>query len=366
MNDKKMHTILVVDDSPENVTDLSELLQPEYRVRVATTGARALQVAASRPHPDLILLDAMMPEMDGYDVFENLRATPETSKIPVIFLMAMDSVESELLGLDAGAVDYITKPILPQIAMARVRNQLELKQARDWLSDQNAYLEAEVARRMQENELIQKISVRALAHLAEIRDLETGNHILRIRAYVQHLAESLQKLPRFAGVLSDHYVELLTRSAPLHDIGRVGIPDAILRKPGPLTVEEWRIMKTHAKLGRDAIEMAERDATRNVEFLALAKEIAHWHHEQWDGSGYPDGLAGEAIPVSARIIAVADVFDSLISRRVYKPALPPADVKTIIAEGRGRYFDPDMADAFLADFDVYCAIAHHHPDVPQR
>ncbi|WP_306306082.1 response regulator [Methylomonas koyamae] len=305
MNDKKMQTILVVDDSPENVTDLSELLQPEYRVRVATTGARALQVAASRPHPDLILLDAMMPEMDGYDVFENLRATPETSKIPVIFVTATDSVESELRGLDAGAVDYITKPILPQIAMARVRNQLELKQTRDWLSDQNAYLEAEVARRMQENELIQKISVRALAHLAEIRDLETGNHILRIRAYVQHLAESLQKLPRFAGVLSDHYVELLTRSAPLHDIGRVGIPDAILRKPGPLTVEEWRIMKTHAKLGRDAIEMAERDATRNVEFLALAKEIAHWHHEQWDGNGYPDGLTGEAIPVSARIMAVA-------------------------------------------------------------
>lgn len=366
MNDKKMQTILVVDDSPENVTVLSELLQPDYRVRVATTGVRALQVAASQPCPDLILLDVMMPEMDGYEVFENLRANPQTSAIPVIFVTAMDSMESELRGLDAGAVDYITKPILPQIVMARVRTQLELKQARDWLSNQNAYLEAEVARRMRENELIQNIGIRALAHLAEIRDPETGYHILRTQAYVQHLAESLQQHPRFAGVLSDHYVQLLTRSAPLHDIGKIGIPDAILHKPGPLRVEEWQIMKTHAKLGRDAIEMAECDATRNVEFLTLAKEIAQWHHEQWDGGGYPDGLAGDAIPVSARIMAVADVFDSLISRRVYKPPLPAADVKIIIAEGRGRHFDPDMADVFLADFDFYCDIAHHYPDTPKR
>ena len=366
MNNKKIQTILVVDDSPENVIVLSELLQPQYRVRVATSGQRALQVAATTPHPDLILLDVMMPEMDGYQVFENLRADPATSRIPVIFVTAMDSMESELRGLDAGAVDYITKPILPQIVLARVHTQLELKLARDWLSDQNVYLEAEVSRRMRENELIQKIAIRALAHLAEIRDPETGNHILRTQAYVQHLAESLQTHPRFAGILSDHYVELLARSAPLHDIGKVGIPDAILRKPGPLTVDEWKIMKTHSKLGSDAIEMAERDASRDVEFLVLAKEIAHWHHEQWDGSGYPDGLAGDAIPVSARIMAIADVFDSLISRRVYKPPLPPADAKIIIAEGSGRHFDPDMAEVFLADFDFYCEIARRNPDGPER
>ncbi|WP_020485457.1 MULTISPECIES: response regulator [unclassified Methylomonas] len=362
MLDTKSKTILVVDDSPENLTVISELLQPQYRVRVATSGQRALQMVANPPYPDLILLDVMMPGMDGYQVFEHLRADPITRTIPVIFVTAMDSMESELHGLDVGAVDYITKPVLPPIVLARIRTQLELKQARDWLRDENTYLEMEIAKRMSENELIQKVSIRALAHLAEIRDPETGNHILRTQGYVQHLALALQSHPRFFATLTDHYIELLTRSAPLHDIGKVGIPDAILQKPGKLTGEEWAVMKTHAKLGSDAIEMAERDATRSVEFLILAKEIAHWHHEKWDGSGYPEALAGDAIPVSARIMALADVFDALISRRVYKEPMAFAEVKTIIAEGRGRHFDPDMADAFLADFDAFCDIAQRHLD----
>lgn len=355
-------TILVVDDSPENLTVLSELLQPLYRVRVATSGSRALQMAAHQPYPDLILLDVMMPKMDGYQVFEALRNDPLTRAIPVIFVTAMDSMESELHGLGVGAVDYITKPILPPIVLARVRTQLELKQARDWLRDENTYLEAEIAKRMSENELIQKVSIRALAHLAEIRDPETGNHILRTQGYVQHLARSLQSHPRFQAILTDHYVELLARSAPLHDIGKVGIPDAILLKPGKLSADEWEVMKTHAKLGSDAIEMAERDATHSVDFLVLAKEIAHWHHEKWDGSGYPDGLAGDNIPVSARIMALADVFDALISRRVYKEAMSFDAVQAIIAEGRGRHFDPDMADAFVAEFEVFCKIACRHLD----
>ncbi|WP_446810491.1 response regulator [Methylomonas sp. 2BW1-5-20] len=355
-------TILIVDDSPENLAVLSELLQPLYRVLVATSGQRALEMVAKQPHPDLILLDVMMPGMDGYQVFERLRADPVTRPIPVIFVTAMDSMESELHGLDVGAVDYITKPILPPIILARIRTQLELKQARDWLRDENSYLEAEIAKRMSENELIQKVSIRALAHLAETRDPETGNHILRTQGYVQHLALALQNHPRFASILTDHYIELLTRSAPLHDIGKVGIPDAILQKPGKLTAEEWIVMKTHAKLGSDAIEMAERDATREVEFLVLAKEIAHWHHEKWDGSGYPDALVGDAIPVSARIMALADVFDALISRRVYKEPMAIDQVKAIIAEGRGLHFDPDMTDAFLADFGVFGDIAACHLD----
>jgi putative two-component system response regulator len=185
------------------------------------------------------------------------------------------------------------------VVLARVRTQLQAKLARDWLHDQNAVLEAEVARRMAENELIQTVGIRALAHLAGIRDTETGNHILRTQGYVQALATRLRTHPRFAS-LTDHAIRLLARSAPLHDIGKVGIPDAILLKPGPLTSDEWTIMKTHAELGARAIEHAEQDIDQPVEFLSLAKEIAHWHHERWDGTGYPDGLVGDAIPLSAR------------------------------------------------------------------
>lgn len=357
-------TILIVDDIPENLSILSELLLPFYRVRAATSGRRALQLASASPHPGLILLDVMMPDMDGYEVFDRLRADPATRDIPIIFVTAMDSIEAEMHGLGAGAVDYITKPIVPPIVLARVRTQLELKQARDWLRDQNSYLEAEVAKRMTENELTQEVGIRALAHLAEIRDPETGNHILRTQGYVQQLALRLRRFPRFAPMLNDRYIQLLARSAPLHDIGKVGIPDAILQKPGPLTPAEWDIMKTHARLGNEAIELAERDAAQPVEFLTLAKEIAHRHHEKWDGSGYPDGLTGDSIPLSARIMALADVFDALITRRVYKVPLSYHKTRDIIAAGRGRHFDPDMTDTFLAHFDVFHDIAERHSDPP--
>ncbi|HEX5802268.1 MAG TPA: HD domain-containing phosphohydrolase [Azospira sp.] len=355
-------TVLIVDDSPENLAVLAELLQPEFRVRVATCGEDALALAHSEPRPELVLLDVMMPGMDGYEVFTRLRGAADTAAIPVIFVTAMGSVADELHGLDLGAVDYISKPVVPPIVLARVRTQLELKRARDRLQGQNAWLEAEVARRMAENDLTQLVSIRALAHLAETRDPETGNHILRTQRYVHTLAQGLRRHPRFAAVLDDRYIDLLTRSAPLHDIGKVGSPDAILQKPGPLTADEWAVMKTHSRLGADAIELAERDAARAVDFLALAKEIALWHHEKWDGSGYPDALRGEAIPVSARLMALADVFDALISQRVYKEALPYASAREIIAAGAGRHFDPDVAAAFLGDFDSYVAIAESHRD----
>ena len=355
-------TILIVDDSPENLTVLSELLQPLYMVHAATSGQKALRIAHAMPPPDLILLDVMMPDMDGYQVFEQLRATPATRDIPVIFLTAMDSIEDELHGFEAGAVDYITKPIVPLVVLARVHTQLELKMARDKLRDQNNYLEAEIAKRMAENELIQEVSIRALARLAETRDPETGNHILRTQSYVYQLALVLRTLPRYRSTLNDRYIQLLVRSAPLHDIGKVGIPDAILLKPGALTPEEWKVMQTHARLGSEAIEQAERDAVQPVEFLALAKEIAHWHHEKWDGSGYPDGLAGDAIAVSARIMALADVFDALVSRRVYKNPMSYEEARDIIAAGRGLHFDPDMVDAFLTHFNIFCDIAEHYRD----
>jgi putative two-component system response regulator len=362
MPDTPQPTILIVDDSPENLSVLSDLLLPHYRVRAATSGEKALRIALTPPRPDLVLLDVMMPGMDGYEVFSRLRGDPATAAIPVIFVTAMDSIDAELHGFDVGAVDYMTKPIVPPIVLARVRTQLELKQARDSLTDQNLWLEAEIARRMAENEITQEVSIRALAHLAETRDPETGNHILRTQHYVIELARRLQRHPRFAATLSDRYIQLLGRSAPLHDIGKVGIPDAILLKPGPLSAEEWTVMRTHARLGSEAIEMAERDAARPVAFLALAKEIAHWHHEKWDGGGYPDGLVGDAIPISARLMALADVFDALISVRVYKPPMSLEAAREVIAAGRGSHFDPDVADAFLADFAAFAAIARHYID----
>lgn len=356
------NTILAVDDAPENLALLKDLLASQFHILAALSGPKALQLVCADPQPDLILLDIMMPGMDGYAVFEALRADERTRDIPVIFLTAMTSLESQLHGLQLGAVDYIFKPIEPAILMARIRNQLELKQARDQLKTQNVWLEAEVARRTHENDITQMVSIRALAHLAETRDPETGNHILRTQGYVEALARRLQDHPRFASTLTDRYIDLLKRSAPLHDIGKVGIPDAILRKPGKLTAEEWTVMQTHAQLGAQAIEKAERDASEDVAFLALAKEIAHWHHEKWDGSGYPDGLSGDAIPVSARIMAIADVFDALISRRVYKEPMPYEATVAIIAEGRGQHFDPDMIDRFIAAIDEFIAIAERHKE----
>ncbi len=357
------HIILIVDDSAENLHVLSELLRPQYRVLAANSGEGCLRVANGREKPDLILLDVMMPGMDGYQVLARLLENPATRDIPVVFLTAMADAGDEERGLKLGAVDYITKPITPAVVLARAHTQLEAKMARDWLKDQNATLEAEVAHRMAENNLTQRASIRALAHLAETRDPETGNHILRTQGYVQRLANGLRQHPRFAATLSERYIDLLSRSAPLHDIGKVGIPDHILLKPGKLTPDEWTIMQTHAKLGSDAIEQAESDIEMPLPFLSLAKEIARWHHEKWDGSGYPDQLVGDAIPVSARLMAVADVFDALISVRVYKPALPYSEARRIIVEGRGKHFDPDVIDAFLAGFDDFVAIANRHLDV---
>ena len=354
--------ILIVDDAAENLLVLSDLLRPQYKVLAATNGEGCLRVAHGPLRPELILLDVMMFGMDGYEVLTRLRDDPLTADIPVIFLTALATIGDEERGLRLGAADYITKPISPAIVLARVRTQLQVKQAADLLKNQNISLEREIARRMAENDLTQQVSIRALAHLAETRDPETGNHILRTQAYVQHLAQTLRRHPRFAAMLNDQYINLLGRSAPLHDIGKVGIPDHILLKPGKLNAEEWAIMQTHAQLGSEAIERAEADIEMPLDFLSLAKEIARWHHEKWDGSGYPDGLSGEAIPLSARLMALADVFDALISPRVYKPPMSFAEARSIIHEGRGKHFDPDIVDAFIADFSAYCAIAERYHD----
>jgi len=355
-------TVLVVDDVPENLTVLGELLVRHYSVRAANSGAAALRLAAMEPQPDLILLDLMMPGMDGYQVMQHLRNDPLTRGIPVVCVTALNATEEEERGLSLGAVDYIAKPLRPTVVLARVRTQIELKLARDRLANQNAFLEAEVARRMRENQLAQDASIHALARLAETRDPETGNHILRTQEYMRRLGHLLCQHPRFAPALDAHAIELLAKSAPLHDIGKVGIPDHILLKPGKLDVAEWEVMKTHAAIGAEAIERAEADAHHPIEFLAVAKQIARHHHERWDGHGYPDGLAGDAIPLPARLMALADVFDALISKRVYKPALSYERARDIIAASRAMHLDPDVVDAFLGDFEHFCSIAARHMD----
>jgi len=355
-------TLLIVDDNPDNLRVLADLLHGHYRVRAANSGERALQLAALAPVPDLILLDVMMPAMNGHQVLQALREAPATRDIPVIFTTAMDSTEDEQAGLVLGAVDYITKPLRPAVVLARVRAHLQLKQVRDELRVEKAALESELARRLHENEVIQDVAMRSLARLAETRDNETGNHLLRTQAYVEALARRVCRHPRFAAALDERTIALIAKSAPLHDIGKVGIPDRVLLKPGPLTPDERELMKTHARLGADAIAHAVRDTREPAGFLQHAYDIALHHHERWDGAGYPDGLAGDAIPLPARLMAVADVFDALISRRVYKAAMPAGEVRRIMAAQRGLHFDPDLLDAFLAGFDAFCAIAHCHPD----
>jgi putative two-component system response regulator len=350
-------TILIVDDDPANLTVLNTLLSSEYKVRAANSGRRALEMANLEPRPDLILLDIIMPEMDGYSVLKKLKDNPITNPIPVIFLTAMGSDEKERKGLQLGAVDYIIKPIKPLIMLARVKAQLNLKFANDFLHNKNDFLESEVSRRMEENQLIQNASILALAHLAETRDPETGEHIKRTQTYIELLAKKLQNHPRFENTLTNHFISLLVKSAPLHDIGKVGIPDNILLKPGPLNEDEWKVMKTHAEIGAHSIELTEDDISQPIEFLSLSKDIAHWHHERWDGEGYPDGLTGDNIPLSARFMAVADVFDAITSKRIYKEAMPFIEAKKIIICGRGKHFDPDIVDAFVELFEDFCDVA---------
>lgn len=341
------YTILVVDDTPDNISLISSLLKTMYKIKVATNGEKAIQVAREQK-PDLILLDVMMPIMDGYDACKKMKSDPELKDIPVIFLTAKSKVEEEEMGLELGAVDYIIKPISPPILMARIKTHLLLKEARDFLIDKNQYLEEEVKRRVREIVTIQESSIIAMASLAETRDNETGRHIQRTQHYVRELAVYLSRLDKFKDVLTEETIDLLAKSAPLHDIGKVGIPDNILLKPDHLTQEEFDLMKTHTQLGVQAIARAEQVIENPETYLRFAKEIAAYHHEKWDGSGYPHGLKGEDIPLAARLMSVADVYDALVSRRVYKKAFPHQMAVDVIKASSGTQFDPDVVDAFLA------------------
>jgi putative two-component system response regulator len=354
--------VLVVDDTPQNLMLMSALLGEHYRTKVAIHGERALEIASQTPAPDLILLDVVMPGMDGYEVCRRLKANPATAAIPVIFLTGNTDTQDQERAFSVGAVDFITKPVVGPVVLARVRTHVELKTSRDALNARYHTMEELVEARTREVIAIQDVTIRLIGSLAETRDNETGNHIRRTQNYVRVLARRLSAQPRYAATLTTAVIESLYKSAPLHDIGKVGIPDHILLKPGKLTAEEFEVMKTHTTLGREAIERAERDLGVEVAFLRFAKEIAQSHQEKWDGSGYPEGLAGEAIPLSARLMALADVYDALISRRVYKPPFTHEDALAVIAKGRGTHFDPDVYDAFLDVADEFLRIAQQYAD----
>jgi len=368
--------IVAIDDAAQNLAVIDALLSDAYRVKVAPHGKRGLQLAQATPKPDLILLDILMPEMDGFEVCRRLKANPHTQDIPVIFLTAKTRLDDEEEGLSLGAVDYVTKPISPAILKARVKTHLTLKRATDQLADRNQHLEQEVARRteevrwqahlaqkhLEELQLSHQVTLVALASLAEARDNETGRHLLRTQRYIRCLAEHVRHKPRFASELTPERIDLIVRAAPLHDIGKVGIPDRILLKSSQLTAEEFEVMKTHVVIGYTAIDSAQKRVGASLAILEVAKEITLGHHEQWQGGGYPGGLKGEAIPLSARLMAVADVYDALISRRAYKTAIPHEEAMAIMEAGRGRHFDPELIDGFIEIQDQIKAISREFPD----
>lgn len=353
--------ILIVDDEAFYIKVLVELLGEKYHVSLAKSGDQALKLLAADPLPDLVLLDVMMAGLNGYEVCKALKNSPRTQDIPVIFLTVKNEVEDEVKGFDCGASDYVTKPFSPPIVTARVATHLALQRSRKELKMYTEHLEERVRERTKEISRTQDVAIFCMTSLAETRDVETGMHIRRTQHYVRALAEHLNSHARFHQHLNDDFIELLFKSAPLHDIGKVGVPDRILLKPGKLNADEWQEMKRHTEYGKAAIDNAEKEYGPSP-FLSVAQEIAYYHHERWDGCGYPEGLKGEAIPLSARLMAVADCFDALISERVYKKAHSFQEAIAIIRDGRGSHFDPDIVDAFLVLQSVFIDIAQRFSD----
>ena len=341
--------VLIVDDIPENIQLLLSTLKNDFAILVATSGEKALELSIKEPQPDIILLDIMMPGMDGYEVCKRLKADELTKDIPVIFVTALNESEDEEKGLSLGAVDYITKPINPGLVKARVSNHIELKRHRD-------NLQGLVDERTRQLKLAKETTIEAMGIVAENRDPETGGHIQRTKNYVRILAERLSKNPKYSSLLTKNMIEQLYHSAPLHDIGKIAISDKILLKPGKLDDSERKRINEHALIGESTIDNAQSRLGES-EFLNIAKEIAGSHHEKWDGSGYPRGLKGINIPLSGRLMAIADVYDALISKRSYKPPFGHEEVVKIIKDESGKYFDPEIVDAFLELNEEFYKIA---------
>lgn len=338
MNQNKPR-VLIVDDTPESINILLNALKDEFSVIAANNGQKAIERASKDPIPDIILLDVMMSEMDGYEVCKTLKSHNETKNIPIIFVTALGESKDELKGLQLGAVDFITKPINPTLVKTRVHNHLELKRHRD-------HLQELVDERTLELKQSKEAAIEAMGIVAEHRDPETGDHIRRTKSYVRILAEKLAESPKYKDILTKDMIETLYFSAPLHDLGKVAISDSILLKPGPLTDDEFEIVKSHTTIGEHTISITQK-MFADSKFLNIAKEIAGSHHEKWDGTGYPRELKGDAIPLSGRIMALADVYDALISRRTYKEPIIHSEVVKMIKDESGKYFDPNLVDAFL-------------------
>lgn len=346
------HTVLVVDDAPENIELLSGLLEPHYEVKVATSGERALRIVGGAMPPDLILLDVVMPVMDGHEVCRRLKADPLTRHIPVIFVTALEQQEDEARGLALGAEDYITKPFNAAIVLARVKTHLAL-----YLHAQE--LEHKVNERTRELQVSRLEIIKRLGRAAEFRDNETGFHVLRMSHYSLLIA-------RACG-MNEREAQTLFYAAPMHDIGKIGTPDYILLKPGKLNEAEWEIMKQHVVMGAEII------GEHPDELLAMARQVALSHHEKWDGSGYPYGLQGTDIPRVGQIVALADVFDALTSERPYKRAWPVEQAMQTIRESAGSHFDPGLLPALekaLPDMleirARYTEVAHQLTVEPER
>ncbi len=333
-------TILIVDDLPDNLDILSSILTATYRVKAANNGKAAIKIA-QKSAPDLILLDIMMPEMDGYEVCTQLKNDPRTRNIPVIFVTAMTETGNEEHGLSLGAVDYIIKPVIPSIVLARVKTHLHLY-------DQNRALEERVRQRTAELKHSRREIIHRLGRASEFRDNETGLHVIRMSYYSKLIAEAI-------GLDADE-CDIIFNAAPMHDVGKIGIPDKILLKPGRLNPEEMEIMRKHAQFGASIIGEHEDPLLKAAYLAALT------HHEKWDGTGYPNGLAKEKIPLIGRIVAIADVFDAVTSLRPYKTAWPVEKATALIERESGHHFDPELAVAFLANLARVIQIMHQHRD----
>lgn len=319
--------ILVVDDEPANLNLIRQILKADYDLTFAKSGADAI-ANALKHKPDLVLLDVMMPEMDGHEVCRQLKSDERTRMIPVIFCTAMTEEGDEATGFELGAVDYITKPVRPSVVKARVATHLQLH-------NQNRALEAK-SRALHSDLIATRLkTLQMLGKAAEFKDNETGMHVIRMSHYSRALAQALG--------WNDFDCETLLNAAPMHDIGKIGTPDAILQKPAALTDEELVVMRSHCEAGAAIITQADSEDP----LFIMAAEIALCHHEKWDGSGYPQGLAGEDIPASARIVAIADVFDALSSVRPYKAAWPLPKIIDLLQNEAGKHFDPDFVKVFI-------------------
>lgn len=338
--------ILVVDDDKTNLTLAQNILMPHYRIAASNSGQAALKYLENH-HPNLILLDINMPDMDGFEVMECIRQKEETKSIPVIFLTADNLAETEIKCFRMGAMDYVTKPFVPDILRSRVDKTIELEQYRhnlETMVKEQAQKITEDARRISS---IQDSVIVGMANLIESRDGSTGKHVKNTQMYVRLIANELHSRKLFPMELTDEYIEDLCKAAPLHDVGKIKVPDAILQKPGKLTPEEYDAMKMHTTYSRKIIKMIIGDV-EDEHYVQIVENIAMYHHERWDGTGYPTGLAGDSIPLEARIMAVADVFDALYEERVYKPPIRPIErIMQIMAEGRGTQFDPVIIDVFM-------------------